>query len=138
MTKTKRTLMELAILIVIMMVLSLTAGFPGTRTSWGGQWMVYGADSQQVLQKGIEYFQNEDYQSALEYFGQAAAANNADAMFSLGWIYQFGKGVEQDYLEAVRWYQKGAEAGSVIAMESLGGMYEHGYGVAKDLEKAIY
>ena len=46
----------------------------------------------------------------------AAAAGNAGAMNSLGYLYHQGQGVPQDYFKARKWYEKAAAAGNADAM----------------------
>eukprot|EP00729_Bicosta_minor_P032828 gene32828-biopygen3824 len=54
------------------------------------------------------------------------------AQYSLGVMYDKGKGVEQDHVEAVKWYRKSAEAGYAMAQLCLANMYENGEGVEQD------
>ena len=66
-----------------------------------------------------------------------AEAGDAGAQFSLGVMYEQGKGIRQDYTEAVQWYRKAAEQGDTYAQVSLGLMYEKGQGVRQDYAKAV-
>ena len=50
---------------------------------------------------------------------KAAAGGNASAMYSLGVLYQIGRGVAQDYAKARDWYQKAADAGNTDAKQAL-------------------
>ena len=54
------------------------------------------------------------------------------ALYDLGAIYDFARGVPQDDAEAVRWYMKSAEQGSAQAQYNLFLMYRLGRGVARD------
>jgi hypothetical protein len=45
-----------------------------------------------------------DYVSAARYYQQAADLKNAQSMFNLGWLHQWGIGVSSDYPLAKRWY----------------------------------
>ena len=56
----------------------------------------------------------------------------ADAQYSLGVMYDNGRGVIQDYKEAVKWYRKAAEQGYANAQHNLGWMYEKGKGVTQN------
>ncbi len=49
-----------------------------------------------------------------------ANAGDADAQFSLGVMYDVGRGVPQDDVEAVVWYRQAAEQGHASAQHSLG------------------
>ena len=54
----------------------------------------------------------------------------------LGYMYAFGKGVEQDYGEASWWYQEAAEQGHAHAQYILSWMYSKGLGVEKNDDKS--
>jgi len=41
-------------------------------------------------------------------------------MYSIGRLFELGKGVAQDYVEATRWYSKAADHGDSLAMFSIG------------------
>ena len=78
-------------------------------------------------------------QDALEKLRKAAENGDADAMYELGYMYHFGKGVPQNhhkadswYRKAAGWYRKAAEKGDAHAMYKLGGMYVSGRGVSQD------
>ncbi len=55
-----------------------------------------------------------------EIIKEAAEQGDAEAQYSLGVCYAYGKGVEQDYKEAVKWYTAAAEQGHVKAQFNLG------------------
>ena len=61
----------------------------------------------------------------------AAEQGDPEAQWSLGRMYEYGKGVAQDHREAVRWYRKAAEQGHASAQYNLGWMYATGKGVAQ-------
>lgn len=60
-----------------------------------------------------------------------------DAQYSLGWIYENGRGVQKNYKEAVDWYTKAAEQGYDVAQYNLALMYANGFGVPKDVKQAV-
>ena len=62
---------------------------------------------------------------------------NANAQYSLGFMYAEGRGVAQDDAEAAKWYRKSAEQGHADAQNNLGWMYEKGRGVNKDDAEAV-
>jgi hypothetical protein len=74
--------------------------------------------------------------SSLINIRKAAEQGDAGAQFSLGWMYEIGKGVPQDYSEAAKWYRKAAEQGLGSAQSNLGVMYEIGKGVPQDYSEA--
>ena len=67
---------------------------------------------------------------------ELAEAGDADAQYSMGWMYDTGDGVPKDYAEAVKWYRKAAEQGHAVAQFNLGVMYADGEGVPKDMAEA--
>ena len=67
----------------------------------------------------------------------AAEQGNAEAQFSLGWVYSTGSGVPKDDGKAVEWYRKAAEQGYALAQSNLGVMYVEGRGVPQDNVKAV-
>jgi TPR repeat protein len=75
--------------------------------------------------------------SSLINIRKAAEQGDAGAQFSLGWMYEIGKGVPQDYSEAAKWYRKAAEQGLGSAQSNLGVMYKIGKGVPQDYSEAI-
>ena len=66
-----------------------------------------------------------------------ANAGDADAMFNLAKMYEYGRRVEQSDVEAVRWYRASAEAGNANAMFTLGWMYGSGLGVEQSDVEAV-
>lgn len=83
----------------------------------------------------------EDYKNAAVYYKKAADLGDITANYSLGALYEEGKGVDQDYTEAVKWYTAAAQSEKVVpgvaeARYALGCLYEKGLGVDQDLETA--
>ena len=68
---------------------------------------------------------------------QAAEQGDAEAQFSLGFLYEGGVGVPKDVAQAAIWYRKAAEQGLAIAQVRLGQLYYVGdVGVPKDAAQA--
>jgi len=67
----------------------------------------------------------------------SAEKGDADAAYSLGWLYAYGVGTAKDDAKAVRWYRKAADQGEAEAMYSLGWAYANGQGVSKDATQAV-
>jgi TPR repeat protein len=59
-----------------------------------------------------------------------------EAQYSLGIMYQQGRGVHQDSKLAVAWYRKAAEQGDALAQCGLANMYRKGEGVQQDFKQA--
>ena len=64
-------------------------------------------------------------------------AKDAQTQFTLGWMYNNGKGVAKLGFEAAHWYRKAADQGHADAQNNLGVMYYNGEGVRKDSAKAV-
>jgi uncharacterized protein len=88
----------------------------------------------------------------------AAEAGHKSAQYNLGFMFQYGKGVEANIVKALEWYQKGmlswvlqnininilsvllsaaAEAGHSKAQYNLGVIFQNGEGVKINLVKAL-
>ncbi|MGP5070763.1 tetratricopeptide repeat protein, partial [Psychrobacter faecalis] len=69
-------------------------------------------------------------------YQKAAEQGHITSHFSLGLLYQDGKGVEQDFASAAKWYQKAAEQGHITSQFNLGLLYQDGKGVEQDFASA--
>lgn len=89
--------------------------------------------------RGGEYvaFDRANYATALKTWLPAAQAGDADAMNTVGEIYEQGLGLEPDYDLAAQWFKKAAKKGHSSAMINLGTMYEAGSGVPQDSTVAM-
>ncbi len=88
--------------------------------------------AQADFKAGFDAYSGNDYATALKEWKPLAEQGDADAQFSLGAMYDSGKGVKQDYAEAVKWYQLAAKQGHSDAQFNLGAMYDNGQGVAQN------
>ncbi|MFN7097258.1 MAG: tetratricopeptide repeat protein [Gammaproteobacteria bacterium] len=70
-------------------------------------------------------------------YTRAAKQGVAEAQYSLGTMYEQGKGAEKNSKEAIEWYRKAAEQNYVEAQYRLGVMYEKNEGVDIDKEEAL-
>lgn len=91
---------------------------------------------EELYEKGVKYYNEMNYDLAVEYYSKAAELGHAVAQNALGDCFYLGDGVEKDYEQAVRWYIKAAELGSAIVQLNLGDCYANGQGVIQDYEKA--
>lgn len=80
-----------------------------------------------------------DYDGALRWLVPAAREGNPTAMAQLGFMYHYGRGLEQDHREACRLYVQAFELGSGEAALRLGSMYEEGNYVECDpVQAAVF
>ncbi len=87
--------------------------------------------------EGVAAYDRGDYATALKEFRPLAEQGDASAQFSVGIMYESGKGVPQDYAEAAKWYRRAAEQGIAEAQSILGVMYHAGDGVPQDRVEAL-
>ena len=80
-------------------------------------WSVSG--QAQDFQKGMEAYQQGDFETALEEWRPLAEQGHADAQVSLGAMYHYGYGVPQDDTEAAKWFRLAASAGNERAQQLL-------------------
>ena len=73
----------------------------------------------------------------MKWYKKSAEQGNADAQYSLGWCYYYGKGIAKNLQEAVNWYKKSAGQDNSDAQFQLGNCYAWGKGVGKDLREAF-
>jgi hypothetical protein len=74
---------------------------------------------------------------AVRWYLAAADRGLAAAQFSLGFMYEDGRGVDQSPEDAAKWYRKAADQGYAAAQFSLSAMYREGRGVPQsDFEAA--
>lgn len=66
-----------------------------------------------------------------------AEQGDANAQFTLGEIYEQGRGVSQSFAEALKWYQASAKQGFVAAQSILGYLYQYGEGVERNPQAAF-
>ena len=96
----------------------------------GGDWAGAGYD------EGMDAFAEGDYATAYEELRPLAERGEPGAQFTLGFMYDYGQGVQQNTQEAIWWYRNAAEEGIAVAQFSLGEIYEGGRGTPKDLAEA--
>lgn len=87
--------------------------------------------------EGVVALQHSDYAKALESWQGDAQAGDARAQYSLGYLYQFGLGVQADIGAARDWYGKAAQQNNADALYALGLLAEEGKGAPRDLAQAM-
>lgn len=88
------------------------------------------------FQAGNDAYNRKDYETALREWKPLAEQGNADAQYTLGAMYDKGKGVPQDYVQARQWYEQAAAQGHAKAQVNLGLLYDKGQGVPQDYGQA--
>lgn len=84
---------------------------------------------------GFFHFEGElvvqNYEESIAWYKKAEPQNNSDAIGNLGYMYDFGYGVDINKVKATRKYQLAAELGNVHAQVNASSNYSHGIGVEK-------
>ena len=65
-----------------------------------------------------------------------AKQGDAEAQYSLGWMYDDGEGTSVNKKKAFEWCKKSAEQGYAPAQHNLGWMYDDGEGTEVDKKQA--
>jgi len=86
---------------------------------------------------GGAYYEIKDYEKAFKWYKLAADKGNKKAHNILGYMYQYGQGIEQDYQKAIYWYELAVEHGTLSNPRDLGDMYYDGHGVEQNYQKAF-
>jgi TPR repeat protein len=94
-------------------------------------------NSGNLVEQANKAYNSKNFAEALKLFQTAAAAGDAQAMFSLGIMNAKGEAVPASKSEAFKWYKKSAEAGYPKGMFNTGVMLFSGDGVIKDLSSAF-
>ncbi len=78
-----------------------------------------------------------DLVGAAELYRELAHAGDLDAMFNMGYLHQFGLGVEQNYEKAVDFYSVAVYMDGGDAAYNLAVLTMNGQGTARDMAKGI-
>ena len=73
---------------------------------------------------GDRYLAAHDYRGALPWYRDAAASNNATALFRLGYLYEKGLGVPRDEVESYKWYKRAISGSWAPAHRDFRGLVE--------------
>lgn len=82
-------------------------------------------------------FKSQDYSKAATAYLKYADKINDGECYRLGWMFQFGKGVDTNYNNALKWYKMAAVKGNALANYSIGIIYSEGLGVDQNYSEAI-
>lgn len=83
------------------------------------------------------YYKIKDYVNCYNWTYKAAIQGYSEALFSLGFLYKEGKGVNKSSSMAIEWYNKAKEKEFDRAQYNIGCMYLWGEGVDVDYIKAF-
>jgi hypothetical protein len=90
-----------------------------------------------AYEAGLRHYRDGAFVSAARAWTPRAEAGDAQAMFMLGWMAEFGQGRPWSNREAAGWYRQAAERGHGAAAARLAGLYDRGLGVARSDAEAL-
>tara|TARA_B100001057_G_scaffold466740_1_gene524171 strand:- start:514 stop:987 length:474 start_codon:yes stop_codon:yes gene_type:complete len=85
---------------------------------------------------GYKYYQKGLYDKAFKIWSKEIKEGNKEAMYNMGLLYYFGKGVSKDLKIAFKYCKKAAFKGSARAQNNLAFMYMNGMGINKSYVNA--
>lgn len=88
-------------------------------------------DLEEQLFLGTFYYCNSKHKKAAYWYQKAAEQGHEVAQCRLGFMYEYGQGVEQNYEQALYWYNKAAEQNCPDAYMYIGDCYKHGHGLGQ-------
>ena len=102
------------------------------------KYAIQNQDSDYLLNKGVHYYNEQDYEVAVEYYHLASAIGNARAVCNLGYCYMYGRGLPADTSLSLSYFRISADQREVEALYKLGKLYCTGFGVEMDKELGVY
>ena len=101
---------------------------------WAQAPIISPSSSQDFYQLGLYYGSPEENKPllAIQNLQIAAQSGHLKAMYALGWMYYFGKGVDKDYAQAKHFFQQAADQQLPEAQHMLSVLYSEGKGVKMD------
>jgi TPR repeat protein len=106
------TPLSLRILLAAMLALGL---FSGCSTTPEERQL----DPQALMQEAHKAYAAEDYEKVFQLVFPLAANGNADAQYTLGYLYFHGLGTEKSEAQAMNWIQRAAAQGHTKALQAL-------------------
>jgi len=85
----------------------------------------------------MKAYEAGDYEAAAREFRPLADADNAEAQYRLGLMYDGGMGVAADAKAALEWFQKAAAEGHAEAQRVVGIYHEEGKVVEQNYQRAV-
>ena len=76
-------------------------------------------DPQAIMQEARKAYTDKDYEKVFQLVLPLAAAGNADAQYTLGYLYYHGLGVQKSETQAMNWIQRSAAQGNKKALSAL-------------------
>lgn len=71
------------------------------------------------LKLGKKYFQFRQYDNSYNQLKISESSADGEALYMLGWMYEYGKGISKNWIRAHEYYKKSLTLGYYLASESL-------------------
>ena len=81
-------------------------------------------DPKKDYEQGRAFYNNKEYDKAFESFKKACDSDIADGCRMLGWLYNYGNGVEKNEQKAVELYKKACDGGEMLGCRGLDVIYK--------------
>lgn len=88
--------------------------------------------------KGAEFYRDNNFESAVEYYRLGVAMGNTDSISNLGYCYLYGRSIPKDLSLAIAYFKIATELEHPEAAYKLGDIYGSDKWGVKDKEKSIY
>ena len=89
-----------------------------------------------AYETGMDAYQSGDYPQALHQWKPLVEHGHAQVAYNLGFMHEFGYGVDASQVEAFNYYLRAAQLGHAQAQHTVAWMYERGKGVTADRAQA--
>ena len=83
--------------------------------------------SEDLTELGVEAYDRGDYQKAAQLWQKACDGGYAEGCGSLGFLYEYGKGVRQNFSTAKQYYGKACDLGLQLGCDDYRKLNEKGY-----------
>lgn len=110
---------------------------PATAVEPGEKGLESGVDVQQRHEYALQAMRAGDYAEAFCIWRPLAEAGDAQAQFSLGWMYHNGYGLAIDNDKTLAWWGKAAEQNLADASFALGMLFSQERGADRDLARGV-
>ena len=90
------------------------------------------------LKLGLQSYFSEDFTIAYEYLSLSAEANNGEAQYLLGHMFENGEGLEVDHSRSFKWYLAAAKNGVAPAQYSVSLKYSFGIGTPRNIREGLF
>ncbi len=95
-------------------------------------------DSFFINNKGANYYVNDDFEKAVEYYRIASAMGDVHATSNLGYCYLYGRSIEQNLSLALAYFNIASRKNDIDATYKLGDIYSSDKWGIQDKELSVY